>query len=638
MTEAPAACEPPITPERTFALVVGIESYEIDGGLALSGPARDATRFADWLTGTAGVPQANVRLLLSPLSRNSAGATADPATRENVEDALLKDLPQRDGDLLWIYWAGHGFLDRAHQLLLPYSDATATHTTHLNLTSALHLWRSTTVGGGRFRDVVAITDACRIDTRWRGDRLGFGSVAYPVGQPVPARRQFVLYAARPGQAAANRAELGAGQFTDTLLRRLDGLTVADAVRDLVDIARAVQGDFADMKRNGRASQQPTFEIATSWDESPLFGDRWTDPSGSTGARVLDQLAWTELAELLKDFPRMPPHTYEAYRWAFEVADSAPPAGHCLPSTQLTEIARDLNNRQGTRPGVPLVLPFMQHLASRSRLSVWATAATAWVERTRERLGADPLPPPPPEPTVPPALHVRLTPESEDEYWLQLWTYQGDFENVGDSEQPLDLEAVRKALGDHLLTHKASAKPKRIEFHVPYELLEEPFETWEVPTGRPNKTASLGCWYEVVLRCPDEREGLVEEPWRTKWRWYETHGGRHPEAVHEVCDTDVTDGLADVLQLNEPPVCVLADVTEPLVPNALDAVIDSGIPIAVWRRPSATEKEPLRTALEMDSLDVAQLPTKLKHLRVRRQPLALLWDDPGRIPVRRSLSS
>ncbi|WP_261720332.1 caspase family protein [Streptomyces sp. FZ201] len=637
MTEAPAGCEPPITPERTFALVVGIESYEI-GGFDLSGPARDATRFADWLTGTAGVPQANVRLLLSPLARNANGVTADPATQKCVEDALLKDLPQRDGDLLWIYWAGHGFLDRAHQLLLPYSDATAAHTTHLNLTSALRMWQSTTVGGARFRRVAAIADACRIDSRWKGGCLGFGAVEYPVGQPVTARRQFVLYAARPGEAAGNRAELEAGQFTDTLLKRLDRLTVAEAVRDLVDIARAVQGDFATMKADGRAWQEPTFEIATGWDEAPLYGGGWTDGSGASGARVLDQLAWTELGELLRNFTKAPPYTYEAYRWAFEVAGSAPPAGHRLPSAQLTEIARDLNNRQGASSGVPLVLPFVQHLASRSPRSDWAESATAWVERTRARLNADPLPPPPRAATEPPALHIRLTPEGEDEYWLQLWLYQDAFENVGDYDRPMDLAAVRTTLCHHLLARPGSAMPQRIEFHVPYELLEEPFESWELPVGRRNRITSLGCRYEVVLRCPDERQGLAEEPWRTKWQWYETHGGRHPEAVHEVCDTDVSGELADVLQLGEPPVCVLADVTEHLVPDALDAVLDSGIPIAVWRRPSPATTEPLRNALEADSLDVAELPKKLKHLRVRRRPLALLWDNPGQVPARRSLSS
>ncbi len=184
-------------------------------------------------------------------------------------------------------------------------------------------------------------------------------------------------------------------------------------------------------------------------------------------------------------------------------------------------------------------------------------------------------------------------------------------------------------------------PQRIEFHVPYELLEEPFETWQVPTGRGDRTTPLGCRYEVVLRCPEERLGLAEDPWRTKWEWYETHGGRHPDAVHEVGDADVAEGLADELQLDASPVCVLADVTGPLVMDALGAVLDGGIPIAVWPRSSPAPDESLRKALgaeEPDVLDVAALPDALRRLRVKRRPLALLWDDPGRVPARRSLSS
>lgn len=217
MTGGPAAPELPIAPERTFALVVGIESYDIDPPMNLNGPARDAVRFAEWLTGTAGVPKSNLRLLLSPLARNDVGVEAKPATCEHIEGALFNDLPHCDGDLLWIYWAGHGFLDPTHQLLLPYADATTGHTTHLNLTSALRWWQSNRVRGGRFRRTVAIGDSCRIDMRW-DTRLGFPKVDYLAGLPTPDRRQFTLYAARPGETARNLAEFQAGQFTDTLLK------------------------------------------------------------------------------------------------------------------------------------------------------------------------------------------------------------------------------------------------------------------------------------------------------------------------------------------------------------------------------------------------------------------------------------
>ncbi|MEU9733020.1 hypothetical protein [Streptomyces sp. NPDC048002] len=632
------AAEPPITPERTFALVVGVESYAIGSPMDLSGPARDAVRFADWLTGTAGVPKSNVRLLVSPLARNRVEVDAEPASQRNVEDALFTDLPRCDGDLLWIYWAGHGFLDRRHDLLLPYADAGAGLVAHLNLTSALRLWKSDEIGGGRFRRVVTVVDTCRIDVQRLKRR--FPQVNYPAGAPT-RRLQFTLHAARPGEAAKNTTEKG--QFTDTLLKRLEGRTLEQATLGLHEIALNVQTDFTVMKRNGTAWQQPQFEIATGWDGSSLYGDSWAT-DGTTaepvGGLALDQVAWTELGQLISENAELPRDTYAAYRWAFEVTGCVPPVERTLPAAHLTGIIQDLEDRQGGRRAVPLALPFVKFLASRSAPSPWVVAAHNWVERTRERLGADPVPHPPSRAAEPPSLHVRLTAEDHDSYWLHLWSYQGAFESVGDHPEPMALDEVRTALGEHLLAHSASS-PGRIEIHIPYELLEEPFETWEVPLGRGDRTAKLGCRYEVVLRCPEERGGLAEEPWLTKWQWYEANGGLHPDAVHEVADTDVSDSLADELQLEEPPVCVLAEVTGERLMETLGAVLDGGIPIAVWRRPSTTPGTPIRTALDADPphpLDVESLPSRLRRAQVRRHPLALLWDNPGRVPVRRSLSS
>ncbi|MGW5636327.1 VMAP-C domain-containing protein [Streptomyces sp. NPDC003832] len=639
MTGGSPAAEPPITPERTFALVVGVEAYELDTRLRLAGPARDAVRFADWLTGTAGVPEGNVHLLLSPLADGEVAAHAKPATQRNVEDALFTDLPRCDGDLLWIYWAGHGFMNRQRHLLLPYADATAGQVGHLNLTSALHLWQSTTVGGGRFRRTVTIGDACRIDTARL--KLNFPQVNYTAGDST-RRMQFTLYAARPGQAAMNDGK--GGQFTDTLLGRLEGRTLEEATLGLAGIARDVQADFAVMKANGTAWQEPQFEIAVGWDGSSLYGDHWTQDGTAaepSGGLALDQTAWTELGQLVSEKAELPRDTYAAYRWAFEATGCVPPVEHTLPAEHLTGIVHDLEDRQGTRRSVPLALPFIKFLASRADPSPWVVKANAWVERTRKRLGAAAVPLPPPRAAEPPALHIRLTPDDEkDSYRLQLWSYEKDFDGVGDHPEPMSLDAIRTALGEHLLAHAAS-QPGRIEIHVPYDLLTVPFETWLVPNGRRSGTAILGCRYEVVLRCPEERLGsLGEAPWLAKWQWYETNGGLHPDAVHDVSDTHVSDRLAYELQRNGSPVCVLAEVTEELVTDALGAVFDGGIPIAVWRRPSTTPGTPIRTALEGDPpepLDVASLPSRLQRAQVERHPLALLYDNPGRIPPTRSLS-
>jgi hypothetical protein len=634
-----------LDPERVFALVVGVESYEVDPRWSLPGPASDAMRVADWLTNTAGVPRDHVRLLLSPLNHSDA-QTHVPATLENVERVLYDELPKCDGDLLWIYWAGHGYIDRTDQLLLPCMEATAAHTRHLNLHAALRWWRSNNVPRGRFRRIVAVGDTCRIETT-QARALRFGTNEPGAGAIDPERRQFVLCAARPGQAAKNEAERQRGQFTHTLLGHLTGQSADNSVEDLVRIARAVQTDFAIMRANGEAWQEPQFVIDRGWDDTTLFGDQWKDDpaeagSGPAGALVLDQRAWTELGQLLTE-DSLPAYSYDAYRWAFEVSACAVPPGEVLPGDHLLDIVRDLDSRQGTRRGLPLALPFVRYLAAQAvaRRAAWGAKAHAWVDFTSERLGTDAVPAPPDRAVEKPVLHIQLTSDDNNRYRTRMWLYRNAFESIWESGQPLELEAVREALAEQLIARRSHA-PARIEFHVPYELLDVPFEAWHIP-WRPGRTKELGCSFELVLRCPDERQGLAETPWYRKWAWLKAHGGRHPEAVRAVCDSDVSEELGSLLQETEPPVVVLAEVTEPMIMDTLNAVLDGGVPIAVWRRQAAVQEEtaePILTVLTEDAgpFEVQALPARLKKARIRRRSLALMWDDPERIPERQTLTS
>ncbi|MET7698551.1 hypothetical protein [Streptomyces sp. NPDC005485] len=644
----------PIDPRRVFALVVGIESYGISPTWDLPGAARDAVRFADWLTADTGVPEDQVHLLLAPLERTRPdleGRTYREPSKDRVERLLFKELPDCDGDLLWIYWAGHGYLDHTHQMLLPYADATRDWTTHLNLEATLRWWKSAGPADGRFRRQIAIGDACRVDSR-AARKLTFGNNGYGARPPDPRRRQFTLYASHAGELAQNLADRGAGQFTDTLLRRLKGTTLEQSVHGLVGIARSVQADLRELRARGLAWQHPQFVIDRDWSGSTILGERWTDPhTAGPGAPRLDQPAWDELAPLLRA-PDVPAHTYDAYRWAFEITGCAFPAHRGLPPGGLAGIAHDLDARQGRRPDMPLTLPFVQLLARRSADAQWAREAAAWVERTRSRLGAAPVPVPPgPDPEVV-ALHLRLEPDAEHDgvHWARMWLHRdGRFEAVAESERPLTMVEIRQELARYLLTASAQ-EVRRIEFHLPFRLLEEEFECWRLPIGRRGKPVELGCHFEVVVRCPDERDGVAGALWHRKWQWFKAHGGHDPEAVVELADEAVSETLGTVLQATEPPVCVLADVSRQRLLDALDAVLDAGVPIAVWRR-----RGPGRGGLgaeladEKKGLDVRQLPALLRKSRIPRPgasaegacpspyPLALMWDDPERVPERRPLS-
>lgn len=670
MTDRSALLPTTLCPDRTFALVVGIEQYEVAPGWNLRGAARDALRFAEWLTGCGEVPPDNVHLLLSPLDpqgldwsaspvRAALASRCRPATEANVTRALLAELAQCDGDMLWIYWAGHGFVDARRELLLPCADAHEGQIRHVNLDSALNWLRTDMVRNRRFPLQAALVDTCRIDVP-RDGSWNFGSTDYGGGTLQPGRRQFQLYAARRGEAAGNNAEREAGQFTEVLLDELAGRSLPECVEDLAEIGRAVHARFVELRRTEAAWQQPEFIRDRDWDACSFLDDE--SHTGSRAVR-LDQTAWDELGAAFAG-RALPRHTYDAYAWAFKVADCATPFNQGLPGDSLIDVASDLDERQGRRPDLPLTLPFVRFLGERAAPtdSVWAAQLRAWVERTRQRQGVPALPPVP-VPARISVLHLRLDPavDGDDVYLARMWLRRDDNAMaIWESEsRPLRLDEVRDALSNQLKRAESTFSDEgtavdRVEFHVPFELLEVPFDEWAVSGRRPGRTRPLGLLYQVVVRCPEERQD-ARAAWGRKWLWLQSQGGRHPKAVRVVLDAQVNDTLGISLGQSLEPGCVVAGTSSQRTSDALDAVLEGGVPVAVWWRSSDScmggPEGELNSLLAPDehgtpTTNVMLLPRRVHDLRLARaetaagasnEPdeetggarsrLALLWDDP-----------
>ncbi|MEU3315618.1 hypothetical protein ABZ743_23455 [Streptomyces sp. NPDC006662] len=667
------------TPRRTFALVAGVERYGISHRWDLRGPARDALRFARWLTGPGEVPAANIRLLLSPLDdpdrldwTGSPGLAAlrpahRPATEANAKSALLEELPQCDGDLLWIFWAGHGFL-RDGELMLPCADAGPGQIRHLNLDSALRWWRTDLVKHRRFPLQAALVDACRVDAP-RDSRWNFGRTDYGGGATVPGRRQFRLYASREGEAAQNDAERGAGRFTEALLGELGDRSVREGATALPQAARRIHRTFQELRERGEGWQLPQFLVDRDWDAGSFLDDGLHGPALPRAAR-LDQTGWDGLGALFEG-RGLPRCAYEAYTWAFKEAGCATPVHSGLPADSLLDVVADLDERQGGRTGMPLAVPFVHYLADRATRPrgpggglgdpAWAARLAQWVRATRQRL-ALPVLRPPPAPARRAVLHVRLEspPGGEDGLHARMWLRGEHTRQIWESEdRPLTQAAVRAELLRRL-TELAAApgadegdgqsygSVERIEFHVPYEMLETDFDQWPVPRGPAGRTRPLGMLYEVVVRCPQERED-TRTAWHAKWRWMHTHGGRHRDTVRVVEDADVSDALGVQLGARTAPACVLGHASAARTGALLEALLEGGVPVAVWLRGGGAPAGGLSVLLSPDALPgapaVLGLPARVAEARRAAaggaaegaDRLVLLWDDPDDTIDLRSLT-
>ncbi|WP_040712383.1 VMAP-C domain-containing protein [Nocardia takedensis] len=367
---------------------------------------------------------------------------------------------------------------------------------------------------------------------------------------------------------------------------------------------------------------------------------------------MDEDAWSELARLLPDGDRLP-WTYEAYQWAFETAADMP--GLRPPSTAKTmlDVVHDLD-RRGVNAAMPLALPFIRFLAAQMTDIELAAELNTWVSSVARRLGVGPVPPASPQARRTTTVHIELTTaRQEGQYRLRMWLHYEVFECIQESDQPVDLVAAQVQVGEQLVAIYDSGidttEMRRLEFHVPFELLDEPFEAWAAPLGVRGRNTALGEHFEVVVRCPDERSRLTRDHWHRKWSWFTANDGTAPEAVRILRDEDVLRGASRELLDDAPPICIFAAVSGEHLETVIDHMLEGGIPIAVWPRGGHTAPTPTEQCFDVrlreDSksgapFHIRDLPARLRTWRAQSHPphlppaLVLLWDDPTRRPSSR----
>ncbi|MFE7900527.1 caspase family protein [Streptomyces sp. NPDC057424] len=249
---------PSVDPARVHALVVGIEAYEAGDAWRLPGPARDAVRF--WrLLRDAGVPEDRLRLHLAPLPPYEPPLPYGRADRATLRRVLVRELSRAQGDMLWVWWGGHGVLDRAGRLRLFCADAGVDDKVGIDLDSALARYAGDAVPG--LREQMWIVDACETFEEDLAFQEALPADALPVGRPGHAHRQTVLRAAGRGRAAANDPVRATGLFSDVLLGLLaDRAAVLPAPPDPEELFPAVRARIAALREEGRTLQHPEIRL------------------------------------------------------------------------------------------------------------------------------------------------------------------------------------------------------------------------------------------------------------------------------------------------------------------------------------------------------------------------------------------
>ena len=234
------------------------------------------------------------------------------------------------------------------------------------------------------------------------------------------------------------------------------------------------------------------------------------------------------------------------------------------------------------------------------------------------------------------VQVALENTGDGRYRHQVWLHDGgEAQTLCTDDVPKNAADVIACL-DEILWNWAEGTggPVLVEFFVGLDDLELPVDQWIAP-GLIDRI--FGVEYEVVLRCLEPRARYVDN-WHRRWRQMGT-----AEAL--VLDPDQAAGVPLYHFLNDSHrdvACVIVAADRAARREVLTHCLCAGFPAIIWSRDEAESATAFGlTARDLHSL----LPEQLRRLRSEaaagRRPggkhLALIWDDPGFVPVRLQLS-
>ncbi len=227
-----AANEAVMNGDQVYALVVGIETYELGANCDLDGPAQDGLNFIEWLL-SRGVAPGHIRFFVSPLAQNAdvrsqaekLGVTPYPATRDAIDAYIRNELitEQAKGEGLYVFWGGHGILTKTHSATrrLLFADTTAANKLNLDVNSLVQAL-STSARDAGFNRQIFLVDVCAnsyfqgLYETVQGEAAG---QRYSAMGEQDSAEQFVMFAAADYEVAKNAS--GSGMFSSAVLAELE---------------------------------------------------------------------------------------------------------------------------------------------------------------------------------------------------------------------------------------------------------------------------------------------------------------------------------------------------------------------------------------------------------------------------------
>ncbi len=370
--------------ENTYAVVVGIESYQM--APKLDGAAWNALNFAIWLKNNR-VPPQNISLFLDELNDNKEKDLSDKsqftikeANALNIYQEFYQRLVKKNGSLLYIYWAGHGYTVNVDIYKLLYPEGNA-----FNLTSLLKHLKTKKFAG--FSKQIIVIDACSVHQK---SVISDSKAPYEVDEysreTITGLEQVVLLATKAGGTA--KYDKGKGLFTKVLLEELEIPTKILLPEEMKDIKENLPKRLE--KEDNKIHQIP---ICLWFQDKEGNIDRIGLTNGGNTSIILDK-QWNSFLEIINVLNGK---TISNYCVQFFSQYSDDPQGYYTEDLlkennydSLKVTFLDFKPHQNQKYDLPLLLEFANFLAQspQAELSVIQKRLNEWIIDTTGKLGID----------------------------------------------------------------------------------------------------------------------------------------------------------------------------------------------------------------------------------------------------------